>query len=150
MIAVDTNVLIYADMASGTDARHELALALLEKLSLINCCIPLQVLGEFLNVSQRKQLLSPAKAIMRVNSYAALFTTPVTLLADLVDAGRLSTDHRLQYFDAVIVTVARRAGATMLLSEDMQDGLSIDGLTIVNPFVAANEALLADWFGSGV
>ena len=39
-------------------------------------------------------------------------------------------------------------GATILLSEDMHDGLEIEGLKIVNPFVIANEILLADYFGS--
>lgn len=52
------------------------------------------------------------------------------------------------FFDAVIIAVARRAGATLLLSEDMHDGLVIEGLTIVNPFVAGNEGVLADWLGS--
>lgn len=31
---------------------------------------------------------------------------------------------------------------TILISEDMQDGLSIDGLTVVNPFNPANSALI--------
>ncbi len=38
----------------------------------------------------------------------------------------------------------------MLLSEDMQDGLVVDRLRVVNPFNAMNETFLADYFGSAV
>ena len=40
------------------------------------------------------------------------------------------------------LAAARRAGATILLSEDMQDGLEVDGLRVVNPFVAGNDAFI--------
>ena len=62
----------------------------------------------------------------------------------------MAARYQLQFFDAVIIAVARRAGATMLLSEDMHDGLTIDGLTILNPFREANAPKLADYLsGSG-
>lgn len=60
----------------------------------------------------------------------------------------MAARYDLQFFDAVIIAVARRAGATLLLSEDMHDGFVIDGLTIRNPFDAANEILLADLLGA--
>ncbi len=68
--------------------------------------------------------------------------------SDYLRAGTTSHRHRIQYFDALIITVAARAGAKLLLSEDMQDGLEIGGLRIVNPLVAANESAIADWLGS--
>jgi predicted nucleic acid-binding protein len=39
-------------------------------------------------------------------------------------------------FDANILAAAVQAGCTTLFSEDMHDGLMIDGLTIRNPFAA--------------
>jgi predicted nucleic acid-binding protein len=148
VIAIDTNILVYADSASDPLGRHIRAFTLLESLSLTNNCVPLQVLAEFLNVSRRKAVMPFERAIARVQDYALLFDTPVTTLSDVADAGQLSIRHKLQFFDAVIVAVAIRAGATLLLSEDMHDGLVIDGLTIVNPFAPANESVLADWLGS--
>lgn len=68
--------------------------------------------------------------------------------SDYLRAGTTSHRYRIQYFDALIITVAARAGAKLLLSEDMQDGLEIGGLRIVSPFVAANESAIADWLGS--
>ncbi len=148
MIAIDTNILVYADSASDPLGRHLRAITLLEYLSLTTNCVPMQVLAEFLNVSRRKTTIPFEKAIARVEAYALLFDTPGTTLSDLAVAGQLSIRHNLQFFDAVIIAVAIRAGATLLLSEDMHDGQVIDGLTIVNPFVASNESVLADWLGS--
>ena len=45
----------------------------------------------------------------------------------------LVIEHRLQFWDALIVNAAAEAGCTLLLSEDMQDGFMIRGVTIVNP-----------------
>ena len=86
-------------------------------------------------------------ASRRVDTYALVFETPATSLEDLTEAAHLSARFTLQYFDALIIAVATRAGATMLLSEDMHDGLVIDALTVVNPFVAGNAALIAATLG---
>ena len=79
-----------------------------------------------------------AKALVRADEFLTTFTSPHSLTDDLLDAGALSARIQLAYFDALIITIAARAGATLLLSEDMQDGLEVDGLRVVNPFVAAN------------
>lgn len=140
MIAIDTNILIYADGAPDPQGRHLRAIALIDSITRTNACVPIQVLGEFLNVSGRKNILPFEKAAARVDAYALLFDTPATTLADLADAGHLANRHQLQFFDAVIAAVARRAGAAILLSEDMHDGLELDGLTIINPFDPVNTA----------
>jgi predicted nucleic acid-binding protein len=44
--------------------------------------------------------------------------------------------YQLAIFDANIVAAAVLAGCTTLYSEDMHNGLVIDGLTIRNPFAA--------------
>ncbi len=47
----------------------------------------------------------------------------------------ISNRYGLSIFDAMIVAAALIAGRDTLISEDMQDGLIIDGrLRIVNPF----------------
>jgi predicted nucleic acid-binding protein len=40
----------------------------------------------------------------------------------------------LSYWDAAIVAAARLLGCNELLSEDLQDGRSIDGILLRNPF----------------
>ena len=89
-------------------------------------------------------------ASQKIDAYAEVFQIPHTMLDDMTVTTALLSKFNLQFFDALIIAVARRAGATILLSEDMHDGLEIDGLRIVNPFAAANDALLADYFGNAV
>ena len=93
-------------------------------------------------------MLKMSAAIERAHGYVDIFDSKTTTFADLERATALLQTINLQFFDALIVAVAIRAEATILLSEDMHDGLEIDGLRIINPFVAANDALLADYFGS--
>jgi predicted nucleic acid-binding protein len=49
----------------------------------------------------------------------------------------LARDHGFSYYDALIVAAALEARCDTLLSEDLQDGRVIDGLTIRNPFLGS-------------
>lgn len=53
--------------------------------------------------------------------------------SSVLAATDLVVDHRLQFWDALIVSAAAEAGCTLLLSEDMQHGFIVRGLTILNP-----------------
>jgi predicted nucleic acid-binding protein len=147
LIALDTNILVYAQAEERAEPNHLRALEILNATSLTDAIIPLHVYGEFLNVCRRKLKIPPIAATEQVVDYALLFQSPATSLDDLTEAAHLSSRFTLQYFDALIIAVATRAGATMLLSEDMHDGLVIDGVTIVNPFVAGNDQVIAAALG---
>ena len=55
----------------------------------------------------------------------------------LLRAVKLSQSYSLSFWDSLIVSSAIVAGATLLVTEDMQDGLRIEGqLRVVNPFIA--------------
>jgi predicted nucleic acid-binding protein len=146
LIALDTNILVYAESLDDPYGRYDKALNILSAVSRVENCLPLQVISEFLNVCRRKKMLQMSAAIKRARSYVDIFEATETSFSDLEQAATLLQTFNLQFFDALIVAVARRAGATLLLSEDMHDGLEIDGLRIINPFVAANDALIADYF----
>lgn len=146
MIALDTNILAYAVTASDAVGRHEAAIELLQKLASPGAIVPLPVFGEFFNACRKKKLASPEIAASRVEIWMAVYNCPPPNAEDYLEASRISDRVRLQYFDALIVAVAIRAGATMLLSEDMHDGLEIDGLRIVNPFAAGNDGVIAEYF----
>ena len=138
MIAVDTNILIYAVSRGDPQGRDEQSLAVMEKIEPVFPIIPLQVIGEFLNVCRRKKLLNTFEAKLRVDEFLTGLNCPQTTAPDLLTAVDTAARYQLSYFDALIITVAARAGAALLLSEDMQDGLEVEGLRVVNPFVAAN------------
>jgi predicted nucleic acid-binding protein len=80
----------------------------------------------------------------RVALWMDIYNCPATQPQDYINAASLLQSYNLQYFDALIVTVAARAGATMLLSEDMQDGLEAAGLRVVDPFFAGNVGVIAE------
>ena len=150
MIALDTNILAYAVTASDIAGRHEAAMALLDQLASPGAIVPLPVFGEFFNACRRRKLIDQELAQVRVEAWASVYDCPPPSIDDYLTASQLSDEYMLQYFDALIITVAARAGAKLLLSEDMQDGLELDGIRIINPFAAANATLLADYFGSAL
>jgi predicted nucleic acid-binding protein len=135
-ITFDTNILIYAGVDDATP-RHQIARHLLARASGVNCVLALQCLAEFVWVSTRKARVSIATATNIVEVWLEIFpivhAKPETLRAALAAAAR----HRLAFWDAMLWAVAREAGCRYLLSEDFQNGRTLDGVTFVNPFAPA-------------
>lgn len=129
---LDTNILVYT---FSDDARNVVAEQLLGKGGEIS----IQGVNEFTNVARRKlgfdwEQISEAVAAIRVLS-RALHPVDIDTHAEAV---RLAGQHGFSFYDALIVASALRARCDVLYSEDMQDGLVIDGkLRIVNPFRSA-------------
>lgn len=124
----DTNILIYAQQ---TGAKGDAARSLLAN----GGAISVQVLNEFVNIALRKLGRSWPEIDDAVTDILTLVDAPTPLTLDInVRARALATQHRLSFYDALIVASALSAGSETLLSEDMQDGRSFDGLRIRNPF----------------
>lgn len=147
-VALDTNVLAYAEGVNGIEKR-DIVLELLRNLPQGTAVVPVQVIGELFNVLTRKAGKSRADAREAILGWRDAFplveTTPEVMLA----AADLATDHHFGIWDAVILTVASQAGCRLLLSEDLQDGFTWGGTTIVNPFASPRHALLASLLESG-
>ena len=125
----DTNILVYAQQAGGKADRARALLAGGGKLSV-------QVLNEFTAVSRRKQGKEWREIGEAISDLLALVDPPLALTLDLHAAARaLAEDHRLSFYDALIVASAIDADCNVLYSEDMQHGRTIGGLAIVNPFL---------------
>ena len=129
---LDSNVLVYA---FTEDPRTVTARALLAR----GCTISIQGLNEFTNVARRRL----GKSWDEIHDALAVIRNlcPTIFLIDLDthETGlRLAERHGFAFFDALMIAAALRAGSTTLWSEDMQDGMRIDGkLRIANPFHAA-------------
>ncbi len=52
--------------------------------------------------------------------------------------------HRLAFWDAMLWVGARRAGVRHLLTEDLQDGFALRGVSFVNPFRRENDRLIEE------
>jgi len=52
----------------------------------------------------------------------------------ILSASHLAEEHTVNFWDALIVEAALRAGATELVTEDLQDGREFGALRVRNPF----------------
>ena len=139
--AFDSNVLIYA-VDTGTPAKHEIARRIVENAFEADAVLVTQTLGEYLSVFTRKYPKQLAEARAAAELWIELLPLADSTGDDVIAASRYALKHRLQYWDSLILVVAASAGADFLLSEDMHDGLSIEGLTIIDPFNPANSGLI--------
>lgn len=146
-VVLDTNVLAYAEGMNGAE-RRDTALDLVRRLPREGGVVPAQVLGELFNVLVRKGGRSRAEARDAVLSWRDTFPVVETSPEIMLTAADLATDHRLGMWDSVVLSAASHAGCRLLLSEDLQDGFTWGGVTVVNPFVTSRhpllDALLAD------
>jgi predicted nucleic acid-binding protein len=136
-VFVDTNVLVYAyDKNEGY--KQEAARRILRELSQDRSgALSVQVLQEFYNTVTRKiaSRLPKDKARLIVDRFA--FWCVATTPEEIMRAFQIEDEARIGFWDALIVAAAVRAGATCILSEDLNPGQTIAGIRIENPFAVA-------------
>jgi predicted nucleic acid-binding protein len=145
-VALDTNFLAYlagVERAPTDAEKVSHARRLFSKLAHSASLIaPVQTLGElFVVLSRAKIPADEARSI--ILEFNQGLETSDSSVATMNAALDLVVDHRLQYWDALILSASATARATLLLSEDMQDGFVWRGVTVVNPFAASPHRKLA-------
>lgn len=135
-VSIDTNILIYS-VDSSDPIKHEIADKIVERLIEVRGCLPLQCLSEFYALTTKKRLLSTEEAERVVQRMLMSLVIVPSETADVVHAMHLHQEHGLQYFDALLLATARRVGCSLFLTEDMQNGRSLNGITISNPLLPA-------------
>jgi predicted nucleic acid-binding protein len=130
---LDTNVLVYAFCDDPRSARAE---ALLAK----GCASGVQALNEFANVARRKLAMEWREVRDALDAIRALLSTVAPLDLETHLAGiEIAERHRLSVYDAMMIAAALHLRCTTFWSEDLQDGLVVEGrLTIRNPFAAGS------------
>ena len=95
-----------------------------------------QVLHEFYQNATRKMSLPPEAARFLVDTL--IEWRPVDSSAALVHRAWHWVDTaQVPYWDSLILAAAELAGASVLLSEDFQEGRRFGELVVVNPFTSA-------------
>ncbi len=140
-IALDTNVLAYAEGINGVE-RRDAALALIRRVPQEAVVVPVQVLGDLFNVLVRKGGKSRGEARDALLSWRDTFPVVETSPEVMLAAVDLATDHQFGIWDAIILSAASQSGCRLLLSEDLQEGFTWAGVTVVNPFSTPRHALL--------
>ena len=145
--ALDTNILAYAEGVNGMEAKRA-ALSLLRPLPRKAVMVPVQALGELFNVLVRKAKRPRPDARTAVLRWRNTYTPIDTSTQVFVAAVDLAASHQLRVWDSVMLSAAAEGACRLLLSEDLQDGFTWRGVTVVNPFAADPNPLLCDLFAS--
>lgn len=142
-IALDTNFLLYAEGINDA-TRRDVARDLVLRLPYGAAVVPVQVLGEVFRVLTGKARYDAATARATILNLRDVYTLLDTTQQTLVSAMDLVADHQFSIWDAIILSCAAEADCRALLSEDMQDGFTWRGVTVIDPFAAQPHPLLED------
>jgi predicted nucleic acid-binding protein len=134
---LDSNIFLYFADRSAPPVKQAVADRLVKDAIAFGDVISFQVVQETLRVALHKF----AQPVRSEDARDFLETTlrPLWTVQPTVALYNraMSIRDRYQYafYDALIIAAALEAGCDQLLSEDLQAGQRIEGLTIVNPFV---------------
>jgi len=132
---IDSNLWLYSLVPDPTQAddqrKREQAIALINPITPI---VSTQVINEVCSVLQRKAKFQASQIRQLVQVFSDRCVI-VELTSDtLINASDLRLRYGFSFWDGLIVASAIGADATILYSEDMQDGLLVEQqLRIINP-----------------
>ena len=135
-VFVDTNILVYAFDEADVVRQRRAEKALAEILEQDRIRLSTQILQEFYVTMTRKVepqwSLKEALAVLDDLVAWPVLAVDVELIRESV---LLSDEARLSFWDALVVNAAARSGASVLYTEDLNDGQTIRGVRVVNPLV---------------
>lgn len=132
---LDTNLLVYAydshDLRKQSIAQDWIK----ESIRTGKGAISAQVLSEFyVVVTQRiRNPILPEDAQKCIQLFGGLEVVEIDRLL-VYQAIDLHRQHRISYWDALIVAAAERAGCSKVLSEDLNEGQRYNSIEMQNPF----------------
>ena len=130
----DTNILFYA-LDPDAAEKHRVARHLIGSANTARTVLLLQTLGELCNSVRKKRPNHLDQAHRWVQHSTILFDIVSAQPADLLEAIAAQQQHNIAFWDALLWATARRAGCTLILTEDLQDGRILGGVTVRNPFL---------------
>lgn len=136
-VFLDTNVLVYSCDIDAGRKRHVAESILLEARQKDNGVVSMQVLQEFYNTVTRKLQMRMPREKVRVLVHSFSHWCVETTQIEIYRAFEIEDQTMISFWDAMIVAAAKKAGATRILSEDLNAGQVIAGVRIENPFAGA-------------
>jgi len=106
--------------------------------------VTVQALCEVFSVLTTKRKWSHLDARAVSVRFSEEFRVIEPALSDVLQAAQLCDEHKISFWDALMICVAARGGCTSLITEDLQDGRRFSAadagrsVRIVNPFDDAN------------
>lgn len=140
-VAPDANILFYS-VDHSEPQKMAIARDILRRGVDRDMIVPTQAIGEFLNAIRKKRPTIFADALDQATEVARLYPVVPTEPDHILRGAHLFQRYKLQFWDAVMLATAAANDVDVLLSEDMQDGATIGGVAVLNPFDPANRARL--------
>ena len=133
MIAIDTNVLIYACDQSEP---HKQTIALDLIAASTDGILLWQVACEFLAASRKlsKQGFTSAQAWNRLREFQDLLPLVLPTAANLTQARELHVARGVSLWDALVIAACLEAGVDVLYSEDVPAVEAFKTVRVINPF----------------
>lgn len=130
-VFVDTNVLIY--FISSEERKKVKAKEVI--FSNQDVCISSQVISEFISVCFSKNLLEFDEINILIGDLIDALKFSVIKETTIKKALQIKKDLNYSYWDSLVIASALENNCSVLYTEDMQNGQTIDNsITIINPF----------------
>ena len=139
MIAIDTNVFVYA-LDATEPAKQIRAREFFQGIlaSAETTVIPWQVAAELLARFRKWEAagkMTGNDVRARFGEFLNVWRLAMPTVEVFGVSFQIQARHSLSHWDSLLVAACKEAGASRLYSEDMQHGAVYDGVEIVNPFL---------------
>lgn len=131
-IFVDTNVLIYL-ISNETDKRNKCRSLFGRLETEAKLVWSTQVVQEFVNVCRMKFAHDPSLIKEFLNEFEHLKLVQNSY-DTIMTALEIQKDHKISFWDSLIVAAAKQGKCSMVLSEDLNPSQLISGIKVVSPF----------------
>ncbi len=128
-IFCDSNIFLYA-FTKQSEIKHKIA----SRLVIMDCIISTQVINEVSNNLIKKFKFDEEMVRRFVESCYRRYEIVDFSKDTFLIASKVRESYNISYYDSLIVASALGFECDILYSEDMQDGLDIKELKIINPF----------------
>lgn len=132
-VFIDSNVFLYA-AEEGQHQKSEAAAHWLRHLSLSRTGVAnLQIMNEVCNVLLKRGQMSPETIFTIIDGYSSFGVSAIGV--ETVAAARLlHFETHYSWWDCLLLAAAMEQNCRFFLTEDLQHGRRVRGLTIISPF----------------
>ncbi len=135
-VIVDTNILVYAHDTDAGEKHASAAHAMADLWESRRGILSTQVLQE-LYITLTRKVASPVTGNFARRLIRNYLTWELVLNdgAIILHAGEIGENHKLSFWDGLIVAATHSKNAAIILNDEMNHGQIIEGIRIENPFL---------------
>lgn len=131
-VFIDTNLFLYAFDKLDVK-KNKKVIDFFKSIREDDTHISTQIIKEFSNVNIKKFKVSEEILSKRLKIFESFIIADTTM--NVIEKGiSLCYRYNLQFYDSLIIAAALAQNCNILYSEDLNNGQSVEGLQIINPF----------------